>query len=448
MNNLWQKKIPTFLGFILILGSIILTANLVKNGSGFMSKASPTNLPQDIRITNITDSSFTVSFWTDAPSITSVSYGEKEPLSDTALDPRNYNSLKPYNIHYIDIKNLKASTKYYFSITSNGEKFLNNSSFFETITGPSLENNEEYKLFGNLLLPDGSKPNEASVYLLTENSQALSAFAKNGYYEFNLSNLRSKDLSSVAKIEKPLELLAIDGKMKSEATFSVNQNSSVPPITLSKNYDFTIDNLPSDSSLEIESKFPKYSSSSKESKEPSIVNPEKEEEFIDGKPLFSGTASPSAKIEIVIYSEEIKTEVTADSKGNWSFRPKNNLSSGEHKITIKTKDKNGILKEITRTFTVYAEGSQVNESATPSATPKISLIPTNTPTPIKLELTPTLRPTRTPTLSPTPTKIVVVTKTPPPSVGGQELLVSGIIMTTTIAASILLFLLSRGNISL
>jgi len=106
--------------------------------------------------------------------------------------------------------------------------------------------------------------------------------------------------------------------------------------------------------------------------------------------LFSGTALPNGTVKITIHSDEgIEVTVTADGLGNWTYRPERELSPGEHTITISTKDSAGTTRFITRAFSIFEEGSQVTEAATPSATPTFSptvtpvptIVPTNTPTP-------------------------------------------------------------------
>ena len=155
--------------------------------------------------------------------------------------------------------------------------------------------------------------------------------------------------------------------------------------------------------------------------------PRKDQEFSDQQPQFNGLALPNQEVTVTIHSEEsIETKVTSDANGVWRFRPEQPLSPGQHTITIVTRDAFGLLRSITQSFTVFAQGTQVNQSATPSATPTLSL-PTKTPTPtIKPTNTPT--PTRTPTptprvigqaLTPTPTKTptptIKPTNTPTPT---------------------------------
>lgn len=446
-KTIWQKKIPSLLGLILILLSIGITSFLAKNQTFFITRANPNYAPFDVRITNVTDSSFTVSYRTKEKTVGVINYGKDNNLGEKAGDDKVNEGIISSYIHHITVKNLNPKTKYFFLIKSSDEDYLNKDSFFETATASKIEEAEakDIQLSGQLILPNGNKPQESIVYLTSESSQMLSFLVKNGEYNFN-TFIRNKEFFSYLQgFEENFKLLAIDGLYESEIIIKPESLEKIPLVILSKDYDFTLSKFPV-SSISSEINFPSYSVSSKASKDPVILSPKQEEEFKDLKPLFSGSASPAAEVEIVINSEEIKTKIKADPRGNWSFRPKESLSPGEHTITIKSKDKFGILKTIKRSFTVYAQGSQVSETATPSATPKINL----SPTPALLTSTPTPTPQIfIPTSTPSPTQVLIIPRKPPPPQAGSSQTIALAAASVSIAAlGLFLFLLSRGNISL
>src|SRR3989344_8406201 len=123
-RTIWSKRIPTLLGILLIAIGIGITTYLVKSGVILTIKADPTDTAQNIRISNVTDKSFTVSFTTEALVIGSINFGKDKNLGQTALDDRDQGVLKEHKIHYVSVKNLDSSTNYYFSITSGSKEFL------------------------------------------------------------------------------------------------------------------------------------------------------------------------------------------------------------------------------------------------------------------------------------------------------------------------------------
>lgn len=401
-KKIWETKIPTLLGIAVILVGIALTTFLTKKGVPFISEASLSEIPENIRITNITDSSFTVSYKTADEVLGAISYGQDDKMENTAIDDEDKTTnVKPRAIHTITINNLSPTTNYLFSIISKETTFLDKNKPFRVTTGPVIGKppSKTLQMRGKIVFPD-NVPKDVIVYVAGKDMQMLSAKIKtDGVYSLLLSNARTQDLGSLATFSPNtiLTMLIVGNTMQSQVTLFANQIDPVPTIIFSKTYDFTLDTTPVASPSAIVG-FPSFSAIPSAKNSVQLVKPKENESFTDQRPTFQGTASPSGEIEIEIQSDQqIKTKVVANSLGLWTYRPQTPLSQGEHTITIKTRDQFGILKTMTQKFTVYAQGTQVGQSATPSATKVPS--PTITPTPIP---TTVATPTPTPTLNPIP----------------------------------------------
>ena len=445
-NQLFNKRIPTILGIGFVILGVVLTTVIVKTQTSLRSKASNSQEPQNVKVTNLSDNSFTITYQTDAATTGSINYGKSKELGNTELDDldREKGDFSPKNIHSITVKKLSPNTKYFLVIISGENTFLNNGVPFDISTAPSISSphGSQTVIKGKVVLPDGASPSEALVYLSAENSQLLSATPeKDGEFNFSLKGFRTADLSSYLEVNENtvLKLLAINNSLKSTVLVSGNQTNSIPMITLSNDYDFTHEVVPI-ASKSAQSGFPSIPTKSGNSK-PQILTPKKDQSFTDQRPQFRGTALPNEIVEIIIHSDEnIQTLVTADSSGNWTYRPPNALSEGEHTITIKTRDSSGILITIMQSFTVFAA-----EKATPIPSPT----PTPTPTPIPPTIAifvpivvPTIFPTVTPTPTPLPTLAPISTKSGLPPVGNSSILpfsIAGIFATIT---GIALFLLT------
>lgn len=452
-GQLFNKKIPTILGIILVLLGIFLTTIIIGNQTMFKSKASNSEAPLDVKVTNITDISFTITYLTNEPVTGSISYGNDKKLGESELEEldKEKGSFSPRKIHSISIKKLTPSTKYYLTIISGPNTYLNNGIPFEATTGPTISSSsaksdlvsaKEQTIKGKIVLPDGSIPSEALVYLNAENSQLLSStVVKDGKFSFPLKDLRTNDLSSYFSADENtiFTIFTTDGSLKSTTLVSLGQSESIPTITNSNNYDFTQEVSPI-ASKSAQTSFPSIAPSNKNSKL-EILSPKENQSFTDQKPQFRGTSLPNGKVEIIIHSDEqITTQVVADSNGNWIYKPPNNLSPGVHTITIKTRDSSGILTTIMRSFTVFAAGSQALGSATPSATPIPTLTPTPTPMIATFNSTATPIPTSIP--SPTPTLMREMAKDNLPPTGNSPiaLTIAGVAATVT---GIILSLLIR-----
>ena len=447
-RTIWSKRIPTLLGILLIAIGIGITSYLVQSGVILTSKAGPTDTAQNIRISNVTDKSFTVSFTTEALVIGSINFGKDKNLGQTALDDRDQGVLKEHKIHYVSVKNLDSSTNYYFSITSGSKEFLQKDEPFIIKTAPvSPESSASVKTIkGKVVLPNGDSPAEAIAYLNSDNSQTLSTLVKeDGSYSIVENYLRTQDLSSYFTFsdETVFRLLVLgEDSLTSNVRFGNFESEELPSITLGSDYDFTQSNL-STASPSASTGFSSLTAQeSTAGNIPKINIPKNNQTFTDSQPKFSGTALPNSTVEITIHSDDnIKAQAVTDASGNWSFRPTTPLSPGEHTITIITRDASGILRTIAQSFTVFASGTQVNESATPSATPVVAQTPSPTPVPTVIPTTP---------ISPTVPPIATITPilSPPVPPGNSSALLIGLFGIGLSVIGFSIFLLSRGASSL
>lgn len=456
----------------MIMLGVGVTSYLVKSGVLFITKASPDNTPKNVRITNVSDSSFSISYTTTKLVTGAISFGTSvDNLKNIALDDRDQQAgnVGLYNLHHISLRNLKPSTTYYFSITSGKDTFMNNNLPFKQTTGPVITSSppSQNPITGKVVMPDGQTPDEALIYVTTEGAQTISTLVdKNGNYVLPINSIRSDNLESYVPVSNNtvFNMLLIDQALEeSNVSFLINQANPVPLIVLSKNYNFVLSNAPiASQSANLQFHFSSFTASMPQvSQKAQIIVPKKNEGFTDQKPLFTGTASPSANVRIVIHSQTpIEGSVQADTSGNWEFRPDQQLSPGNHTISITTRDKSGILQTITQNFTVYAAGTQINGSAIISPTPTIltptpSLTATPSPTltlsPPPASSTADLTPSASPTATVAPVAIVVsptaiLTKTPRLVTGSKSALFVGIAGIITTISGAVLFLLSHGGI--
>lgn len=421
--NVLNRKIPTLLGLAVLIAGIGLAVFVMNNTTSFQGEAAADDEPKNIRITNIGSNSFSISFVTDTDVLASVRYGTSETdLSQTAVEGND-----TQKSHLITLNNLSASSSYYFMIISGAHEYSDNGSPFVSSTGPvpSGEKASMREVTGTVLNPDGSPSSKALVYLSSTGANIISTMTNSdGVFSLDASSLLTSDFSSYLQIsdETVLNLSAANNGQELAATFFAASANPLPTTTLGQAYNFTISDMPETSASAPEIGFPVFRQSATEERTVSIDTPEANEAFTDQQPNFEGTALPNETVEITIQSShEIATSVTANSNGAWQYRPESPLEPGEHVITIKTRDANGIIRTLTRPFTVYAQGSQFTEPSvspqapTITATPTITLSPTSAPT-AALEASPTIaEPTSTivPTQTPVPSQI---TPTPVPQV--------------------------------
>jgi hypothetical protein len=467
MKNIFNIRIPSIVGIVLLLIGVGATSYLVDQGVILEGRATPDKEPKNIAITNVTPTSFSVLYTTQEPVPGSLQYGTDEESTEVAMDDRDQQTgqTNEYTTHHITVKNLNPNTTYYFSILSGDTVYLNDEEPYEIKTAPELSGSPPARspIKGSVLFPDETEKEDLLVLLNSDGLQPLSAVVEqDGSYELPASTLRKEDLSTYASLVSAavlsLQVLSHDDESSIRVLYS--NTDPVPLVTFGQAYDFTISTQPiasmnEEASGSAEVSFPETDESSDGDPVIQILTPEEKETFTDQQPLFTGTALPGEEIEVIIHSEgPVEAVITADTQGEWKFRPETPLEPGQHTVTIKTRDVSGTLREFTRSFTVFAQGSQfIEPSVSPTKKPSPTLAaatpteaPVNrtpaTPTPEEVEATPTLEVTPTTQIfsSPAPTR------PPLEATGSREVALGGILGVGTIVIGIVLFLITRGSL--
>lgn len=296
MQNILNKKIPSILGLLIIGIGVFTTTALVKGDEIYQTYAVPGDEPENIQLSNISDSSFTVTYTTNKPTIGSIRFGDSpDSLSQTYLEDRDRASqhLSNYKTHSITVGGLESNSIYYFEIISGNVVRSNNGTPFNIKTASPLtsENFSNSHLSGNAINPDGSIPQDALVIVAINGAQKISSpLDKSGKYNIPLNNLRAEDLNSYFEInESSLINIRIDSSdYSSLARTSSNNITSIPTITLSKNYDFSSEEEAPKRQVNSENiKFPEFNSNLRRNSSVS-VSPAK-----NPSPLPSPIASPT-----------------------------------------------------------------------------------------------------------------------------------------------------------
>lgn len=425
---IWDIRIPTLFALLLAAGSIFVTGFFLQQRTSFTGKASQEAGPANIIVTDITDTSFTVAFTTISPAASGIKVsGPSLPGSVFYAST----SQEEYVTHRITVPNLSPQTEYSFEIITQGKTLLDNGHPYIVKTGTSFEEEPSpYIINGTIITPDGENASNVLVTLSSEGTQALSTITdQDGKFSFDIGKIKSPDLSQYATLTKSTVFIlnAYYRDLSSRVQIQNRNISDIPPITLSQNYDFgQADEEPIIATSESQFNFPipskTYSSFT-------VSFPSENQSLIDNKPVIRGTALPRSEVQLTI-NGQLSQSVLVNSSGIWQFRPQEELPQGENTVLVNAKDSLGIKRTITRVFSVFPSGSQVIQSASPSASLTPTVTVTSTPSPTSAPtVTTTITPspsasiTQTPSPSPTPTATItptpttsIVTDTPIPTV--------------------------------
>lgn len=419
-----KGKIPTIIVLVILIIGVVVSVFLVRNPQIFRLGASGEITPKDVRITNITESSLTVSWTTDKETSGAVSYGKSEALGKTVLNETEGQTF----IHSAVLTGLDSNTKYFIKINSSDTLFDNNGIPWEASTGPVLTPpNQTLIISGKIIASDSQPAGGVLVYIAIGGGTPLSALtSSDGNWVIPISTSRSADLTSFITIdeENTLAEISVQGGPGGVASAQIYPISAkpAPPITLGQIYDFR--NLPPSTpgetpgaNIEIpeetneESGFDVTQTATPSANTVTISSVESGEVVSTTQPEFFGEGPKGTVITITLESDPIVDQVTVGSDGEWQWSPPDNLSPGSHKITLSWRDAQGILKTLTRTFVVQA-AEEPAFTSTPSATPTPRATTTPTPNPtLSVSPTPTPKLTATPSATPSPTKKATPTPT-------------------------------------
>ena len=445
-KNFSRKRIPTILGLLLLVAGLGTGLYLVGQAT-IIPRAAAGETPKEIKITNISENSFTVSWITDAVTTGFVRVGSTaNKLDRTVTDDRDQLSggADPFLTHHVTVGNLRPDTNYYFKLGSGTSRVLyDNNGEAYLLSTPSVLGTSPAAdtVYGTVLELESTPASGAIVYLTLPNAAPLSAQVKStGNWAVSLSTSRTSDLSAYVAYDRQattLELFVQGGSGQVATAVTVTANDSpVPPITLGQDHDFRSD-VPEGQELEGEpGELPPGADvgsglglSSEPDASPSgtpddttkfsfgslgpalpetstfeldILNPEQEgEEMATAIPEIFGTSPKNVTLTIVVESPTTYTDTLAvGDKGLWQWTPPAGLDPGEHTVTVSYTDEQGILQRVQRGFVVLAaEGESLpsfeatpSASASPSATPapRVSQPSTESGVPVAGILTPTL----------------------------------------------------------
>ncbi|HJZ05298.1 hypothetical protein A2634_00800 [Candidatus Amesbacteria bacterium RIFCSPHIGHO2_01_FULL_48_32] len=418
-----EFRLPTLVGLLVATAGLVSGLVLLREPIGQRLQASAEETPREVKVTNISDVGFVVSWITDKAVAGYVQYGEGEAGGQLAgSDERDQEkgSVGNYFTHFVSVKGLKPDTVYGFKLGSGRSTYDQAGKLYRVTTGPVLADTPEADVaYGQVNTGNGDPAEGSIVYLQIGTNVPQATLVKaNGSFVIPISTMRTATLAQFSTYEKQNqeeELFVQGGALGTAAvTTTTGNDEPVPNITLGKIYDYRGVTTEEEATASAQtSKFTAVSlgpvTEVMEEGSILILSPQEEEKINSPRPQIIGRGPAGAKLTVEIRSQHIITQnVTVDGNGDFSVSVPKDIEPGEHTISISAVI-NGVVKKVTRTFTVYAIG----ESNLPafSATPSATLVPTARPSPTSTP-TPTIKPSPTLKPSPTPTTVPGTTVTP------------------------------------
>lgn len=244
MTDFFNKfKIPTLLGFSIIIIGIIIGVVLVLKEQIFLSQASPDISTQNITLSNISDDSVAISWQTSAPVPSFITFGQTNSSEATALDGKDVQSPKAHLMHYVTIKNLLPKTTYQYKIVSG----KTSSEVSKFTTAIPITSQTGFRPIIGSVLDKGQPLDEGIIYLSITDANTQSAQIKSsGNFLIPLTQIRKADLSDAYPLTEDTiaKLTVISDKGIASALFTLKMSNTLPPLNLGQNVDLTTFVLP------------------------------------------------------------------------------------------------------------------------------------------------------------------------------------------------------------
>ena len=200
-----NTKIPTFLGVAAITIGTVTGLLLVSEHQSLQTQGRSDNTPKNVRVSNVTDSSFTVSWTTDDVTTGFVNWGEKTSniASVTQTDRRA--------IHSHTVTDLNPTQTYYFTLVSDGVMFDNNKIPWSVKTGATLPApRNPYTITGTVVDTLGNPVEGALVSATVGGVYPLSTTTSpSGNWILSLGLVRTNDLLNYTKIKPETTLVEL-----------------------------------------------------------------------------------------------------------------------------------------------------------------------------------------------------------------------------------------------
>ncbi len=402
-KSFFAKRIPTLVGLGVLVVALIAGTLFFSQGTGvFAPRATPQTTPKKIRVSNLTDAGFTVSFLTDEATVGHIKYGvDAKKIDSQSSDDRDQLSgtVDKYNIHHITVRGLKPSTTYYYTLGTGTNSFDNGGQPFIVKTAQRTGVPSAAKtIYGSVVSPSGSPAEGAIVYVKAEGVGEMSSLVKkSGSWAIPLSNARMADGSTYAQISDDSTLtLFVQGTSNAltsqvttttanaqpvdNITLGQSQNladttaADSPPKTAPENVPAIIEEATGSTTIKNTSSFDSLleDNSATDSTEASgeaeivmvatLIDLEKITDASSSptvettQPKITGKAAPNVTISIQVHSNtQIDQYIVADSEGNFELdisQLEQELEPGEHTVTYSYEDP-ATGETVTRTQTFY-----------------------------------------------------------------------------------------------
>lgn len=214
-----------------LAAQLVLLSNDPQQGRRLLPVAlhvdTPAPVISDMRVTNLTDSSATISWLTNVAVEGAVLYGpDADHVHRRAADIRGAGVRD--DTHFVTLTGLTPNTTYYFAVLSGAAQADNEGAFYRLRTGPTLSLPVTDTAFGRVLKPNGGPAAGALIFLTLQDANGQGSSGRSaplaaltdasGYWSANLGNARVSNLARYFGYSAPGDRLILEVRAASDGS--------------------------------------------------------------------------------------------------------------------------------------------------------------------------------------------------------------------------------------
>ena len=194
---------------------------------------------QSVRIANVRDTTFAVSWVTDLASTGAIHWGPDDGTSPSRVAYDRRGATGTFSVHYALVSGLTPLTRYRFDVSSGATTDTNGGEHYVITTGPIIGATSPDLAVGTVSLRDGGTPESVVVHVTATDASGTSAplttlvtSSSQRYWATNLGNLRKASLDAPFPVTADTALTISanggpDGIASLVTTVSAARNGSV-----------------------------------------------------------------------------------------------------------------------------------------------------------------------------------------------------------------------------
>ena len=234
-------RIPTLLGLTIIIFGMAAGVYLTLQSETQTLTSRAAQSAGDIKVTNIDDTSASISWITDSPAVGQVEYFQEDGQSGKGFEDRDEGGQSVRRLHHVTLNGLTPATTYHYKVFSDNFPTLPNPDQFTTAS--QSDQNDFKSIVGSILEGDHFLAS-GLVFLEVPGAVTQSTYITDlGNFILPLSKLRTINQTDIFRDRQAKGVISVTGEngQRSGAEIIIGEASSpIGPLKVGEKLDLTV----------------------------------------------------------------------------------------------------------------------------------------------------------------------------------------------------------------